>query len=54
MKTLSAEKKSLIAKILANPVYTPESGMYRVVEVALSKMSLEGLKGLTLILSLKK
>jgi hypothetical protein len=46
-------KQKIIAEILENPVYMPNSGMYGMLKDALSKMPLYNLQNLELILRLQ-
>lgn len=50
---MSPEKQDVIGKILSNRTYLPRSGMYKMVERALIRLSLVDLKALSLIIDLK-
>lgn len=51
--SVADEKLLAVRAILANPTYMQDSGLYQRLEAALMKLSLDVLKDLDLLLSLK-
>jgi hypothetical protein len=52
--SVADEKLQVVRSILTNPTYMPDSGLYQRLEAALMRLSLDVLKDLDLLLSLKK
>lgn len=52
--TVREEKERLIAELLANNTYRPDSGVYKGVAERLMKMPIDAIRNLKLIIGLKE
>lgn len=51
---MNITKEELVKQILANPVYMPESGVYKQLEQSLLKLSKDNLSNLKMIIEFKE